>query len=155
MDDDRLLAVLKKNFHQDFMTNWESFDYMYYFGSEPNALLYVPLFLQKFVEVDGSVLLDTGIFPADDKDVADSFRKAKANGGNLEEIERSFNWMELLYSFNDPSGGEEEDILLGECVAEAWRARLHYLYHPRKFEVTVETPEQTGDVVHVRFREIR
>jgi hypothetical protein len=150
---DRLLAHLAKHFSRDYTANWDQWGYMHHQGSEPNALLYVPLFCPKFVEVDGSVLLDGPIRAADCEDLAESFRQAKAASKSLADAERGFTWLELPYLFSDRSGDDEDNILLCEFVAEIWRARLHYLYHPRKFEVSVEIPDD--DDAHVSFREIR
>jgi hypothetical protein len=146
---DRLLSYLRQHFQHDELPYNDPWGCMESFGNEPNALLYAQLFCPKFVEIDGSVLLD------DSCGRADSLRAAKATARDFEQALNSFNWLEVPYLFGDRTGSDEGQLLLAEFVAELWRARLHYLYQPRKFEVVVETAEQTDDVVHVSFREIR
>jgi hypothetical protein len=79
----------------------------------------------------------------------------KAAAWSLPELEISFNFLEVSYAFSDRRSSNGGDALLAEFIAEAWRGRLTLLYSPRKFEVSVLSPEQTGSVVGVQFFEIR
>jgi hypothetical protein len=154
---DRLLAMLGEVFPDTFPGQELGLDGLWAYvrarGSEPYALVYAQLFCPRFVEVDGSVLLDGPIKVSDD--LAADFRDAKAVRGSVAKAEESINWIEVPYLFNDRSGPDEGSLLLGQFIAELWRARLNDLYAPRKFEAAALSPEETNDVVHVRFREIR
>ncbi len=75
---------------------------------------------------------------------------------SLQEIEESFNVVEVSCLFSNRSGScNGEGDLLAEFIAETWRARLAYLYSPRKFEVYVSSSDQTNSGAEVRFFEIR
>lgn len=131
-------------------------DYLHFFGTEKQALLYALVFLPSFEEVLGSVLqvsfrLNASSFPL-------SFINAINEGGALHDIEDSFNYVETSYIFNlgnMENLTDEDDKLFAECVAEAWRGRLALLYPSRKFNVHVVEPPESGDAYGVSFHEIR
>ncbi len=57
--------------------------------------------------------------------------------------------------FCDDDKDEDEDEVLAEFIAEAWRGRLLKLFPERKFIVEVIPPDPTGSVVSVGFKEVR
>ena len=131
--------------------NW--WRYMHDHGSAADALLYATLFVPKFVEIEGTVYIDR-----DDPELEQGIRGAKAAGRVIpeEDFEHgSWNYLEIPYAFGDRKGSDEDDELLANFVAEAWRARLHYRFAPRKFEVRVLPPEETKDCWYVQFAEIK
>ena len=126
-------------------------DFMHEFGDVVSALLYSVLFVPDFIEVEHSVLLTFGR-----EDQAQKFVKAKNNTKmTLSALESSFNFVEVPYLFSNRDSTDDEDKLLSETIAEAWRGRLKTLYPTRVFVVSPIGPEITGSVVGVHFFELR
>jgi len=124
---------------------------MHEFGDVVSALLYSVLFVPDFIEVEHSVLLTFGR-----EDQAQKFVKAKNNTKmTLSALESSFNFVEVPYLFSNRDSTDDEDKLLSETIAEAWRGRLKTLYPTRVFVVSPIGPEITGSVVGVHFFELR
>src|SRR5262245_18835480 len=126
----------------------DQWDILHQFGCVPGALLYATLFCPEFVEIESSVILNRR-----GANLEERFLNAKrTNTLDLAELESSFNFLELPYVFADRRCmNGSADSLLARFVAEAWRARLELLYRPRRFEVGVLSPAQTGSVVGVHF----
>jgi hypothetical protein len=136
----------------DGLERFNLFDFMHLFGSIPCALHYVRLFVPEFKVVAGHVLWDDGHVP-------EIYAKAVAESETGTVDPDSFNWVEVYYLFSPPAGypdddGFEEDKVLAELIAEAWRGRLLYLFPNRKFVVEIIPPEKTGSVTGVGFREV-
>jgi hypothetical protein len=149
---DRLSECLRRHFHPAEGTlPHDEWDFMHQFGNLVDALLYAPLFRPEFVEIDGSVLL--GLFGCR----SESFVESKRDGAmTLQELERSFNLLEIPYTFsNTGRGGDDDARLLAQFVADCWRAHLTFLHPSRKFEVSILPPDETGSVIAVQFCEIR
>lgn len=135
-------------------------DPLWQHGHEKIALLYAMLYLPDFVEVEGSIICTTYMvnrkqFP---QDFINAKKKVEENGEPLWEIEDSFNYLETSYIFNPgimENITDEDDLLFAECVAEAWRGRLCYLYPKREFKVYVVGPPESGDAYGISFYEIR
>lgn len=72
-------------------------------------------------------------------------------------MERSFNlvFIRRIFGPDRRDATDEEERLLAETVAEAWRAWLHWRYQGRRFVVEVLGAEETGDVIGVTFYEDR
>jgi hypothetical protein len=142
----RLVATLRQNFPTDEGSSpHNAWDFIHEFGSVDDVLLYAQLFCPEFTEVDGSILL---------KRVGDNVEKrfldAKASGRMpLQELEASFNILEVPYIFSCRQSSDEEIALLAKFLVEAWRARLRYLYEPRKFNVSVVNPDENIGIVTV------
>jgi hypothetical protein len=148
----RLCEHLRQYFHPaEGAVPHDEWDFMHQFGNVVDALLYVPLFCPEFVEVEGSVLLSLL------GRRSTSFVEAKRLGQmTLQELERSFNFVEIGYAFSDRARGTDDDCdLLAQFVADCWRGRLALLYPPRKFEVSVLSPSESRSVAAVQFCEIR
>ncbi|MGH6712656.1 MAG: hypothetical protein ACREEK_27310 [Bradyrhizobium sp.] len=149
----QLLTYLRQHFRAvEGTTPHDAWDFTHQFGNAVDALLYVPLYCPEFIEVDGSILLNRM-----GSDFEKRFVEVKRTSKlALTEIESSFNVLELGYAFSDRTRvSNGENALLAESVAEAWRARLVYLYSPGRFEVSVRWAEQTGDTAEVHFFELR
>ena len=138
----------------------EIHEYLVWAGSAAGVLLYAGLYCPPLVEIDGMVIqwLDRATpdddYPRDVREYLDEL------GGDRAEVERSFNlvFVRRLLVPPDPSRPEmprEEERLLVETVAEAWRAWIHWRYRGRRFAVEVLEPEETGDVMGVTFYEQR
>jgi hypothetical protein len=149
----KLTSLLRQQFHPvEGTTRHDLWDFLHQFGNAINALLYAPLFCPEFIEVDGSILLNRMGSNIEER-FLDTKRTSKLS---LAEIESSFNFLEVSYAFADRTRSSNgEGTLLAEFIAESWRARLMYLYSPRRFEVSVLLPEQTGEVAEVHFFGLR
>jgi hypothetical protein len=124
---------------------------MYRRGTVEGALLYASLFVPDLIEIDGSVVLKLQLKYPDEQ-----FREAKMKTAlPLEEFEASYNWIELPFLFDHSEASDDQDRVLAEVVAEAWRGRLKLLFPERKFVVELILPEVTGSVLGVGFREVR
>jgi len=143
---------LRRHFHPaEDMGPFDASDFTHQFGNAVDALLYVPLFCPKFIEVEGSVLLDQG------EDQQKRFVDAKrASKMSLQELERSFNLLEVSYAFsNTPDDTDGDHDLLAQFVSESWRGRLALLYPSRRFEVSILPGSESGSVTAIQFCELR
>lgn len=157
-----LLPILEQRYSGDAATNHgydthrrAAHDFLHAFGSPQASLLSAVLFVPEFTEVEGVIFLkNLGAQAHSSQEFVDSLRKAKELSSQaFKEYVYSFNWIELPYMFSDTSGTDEEYDGLAALVAEAWRARLHYLYPERRFEVRLLSPAETGGVVGVGIEE--
>lgn len=153
-DDQGVLALLARRYGEH--SDWSLNDFMYEHGSAHSAILYLPLFVPRFVEVEGAVF----------------FRDVLPEGSELEELQRnirayrshspgrlksyvdSYNWFELRYQFADRLAKSDEYHALAELLVDAWAARLKYQYPQRRFRVRVMDAKETGSDVGVGFEEV-
>lgn len=125
-------------------------------GQASLALLYSSLFVPDVEEVEGSVLLSWNL---SDKQ-RERFIGAKRSSQDyqFQELEASYNSVEVSYIFGTAEGRdlqEEDDVVLAEIIAKAWRGFFKITYPDRYFEVEVLDPDVTQGVVGLRFFEIR
>lgn len=126
-------------------------DMVHEFGSGEAALLYSCLFVPRFVEIDGSVLINL-----DSSNLNETFRAAKSESKlSVSEIEASFNFLELPYIFSDRSATFEELRLLAAQIREAWECHLRAKYPTRRFAVNVVGADVTGEDIGIQFNEQR
>lgn len=130
---------------------FSALDFTHAYGSVMGALLYLPIFLPDFLTVDGSVILDSG-----DKDLPSRFRDARESWmEGLEELEATFNWVEVPYLFSQASATQEQCVILAQAIAEMWRMRLQVSFPQKSFLVEVLYPAETGGEIGVGFKAIR
>jgi hypothetical protein len=143
---------LRRHFHPtEGVEPYDASDFAHQFGNVVDALLYIPLFCPKFIEVEGSVLLDQGASQA--KKFIDAKRASKMS---LQDLESSFNFLEMSYAFsNRPADTEEDDELLAQFLEESWRGRLALLFPSRQFRVSILSPGESGSVTAIQFFELR
>ena len=124
---------------------------LYESGRFPDALLYALLFMPTLSLVEDSVLLSDG---NDDK--AAAFREArKSSKMPLGELEACFNMRDIPYLFLDQNYTDEEESLLAEAIAEAWRRALAFSFPSRRFVVNIVPAIENGGDMRVEFQEIR
>lgn len=147
--DKELIKILRRVFKpEEGLVPSAPFDYLHEFGNVHSALLYSILFVPNFVEMDGSILIEM--------DREKGFPEAKrAADMDLAELEASFNFIEVPYIFSDRGGVDSDYVKMTEVIAEAWRARLRYLFPSRTFIVSVLSPSETGGGIGVQFYEAR
>lgn len=149
------LSILR-SFFPHWTSKFSTSDLLGEFGKASLAVLYSELFIPDLEDCEGSILLSWSI---SSEEMASRFRELKkeADPRKLEEIESSFNFIEIGYLFQ-PQGRdleEEQDDFLAHLVAEAWKGCLKSRYPERSFIVEVLPPEITGSVVGVHFYERR
>ncbi len=123
-------------------------DVVHMFGNVAGALLYARLFVPEFRVVEGIVILDDGVRPEEFLEAIPESKK------DLRELSDGFNWIEPTYIFANRDSDWDEDQVLAELIAEAWRGRLLKLFPDRKFIVEVLSSEQTGGGIGVGFKEV-
>ena len=147
-----ILAALRKRFpfSEGHMPHNEM-DMVHEAGKAPEALLYSLLFVPTLFIVDDSVLLMHGVDEAERH-----FLQAKRSSGMpLARLEASFNRVEVPFLFIDRDFDDDEERLLAERIAAAWRGVLAVFCPDRRFVVNVVPPEENGDVIAVEFFERR
>jgi hypothetical protein len=146
-----ILTALRKRFRSDGHVPHDEMDMLHETGKAPEALLYSLLFVPTLFIVDDSVLLMHGV-----DDAERHFLEAKkASGMPLERLEASINRVEIPFLFIDRDLDDDEERLLAEQIAEAWRGALAVFCTERRFVVKVIPPEENGDVTAVEFFERR
>ena len=132
----------------------DEFDFLHEHGTATQALLYSILFVPKFVELDGSILLECNVSTEESKK---RFLDSIEGEFGRENIEASFNFVEIGYLFNAQKMDttDEQDFILAQNIAQAWEAMLQFLYPTRKFIVEIINPEQSGSTVAIQFFEMR
>lgn len=158
-DDDRILALLHERYAgQGYdLTNWDRGDFVHAFGTPAAAILHSALFMPAFVEIGSHVFLNgIGSDLRLDPSLAENLVAAKRESEEqLRSTLSSYNWVEVTYLFGGSRPEtDEEERLLADLMAEAWRARLALLFPERRFVVRVMEPEETGDSLGVGFEEI-
>jgi hypothetical protein len=146
----QILRRLHKRFSKP--PNHNLTDFLYEYGSVQGALLHARLFVPEFRVIAGRVILDDGYAP-------EAYLKAvsKSETGSVDPD--SFNYVEVFYMFADRETGidihnYDDDEVLAELIAEAWRCRLAALFPERKFVVDVTPGDESGLVTTVGFREV-
>jgi len=127
------------------------------YGNVRDALLYAPLFVPQFLEIDGHVFLkDFGVkIEGGWAAVEEGVRQTKALSPTaLKSYVDGFNWVEVPYLFDSRSGTDDEDECLAAWIMTAWRCRLRDEYPHRNFVVRVIGSDKTGSVVGVGFEEV-
>lgn len=146
-----ILTALRKRFRSEGHVPHDEMDMLHETGKAPEALLYSLLFVPTLFIVDDSVLLMHGVDEAERH-----FLEAKrASGMPLERLEASINRVEVPFLFIDRDLDDDEERLLAEQIAEAWRGALAVFSPERRFMVKVIPPEENGDVTAVEFFERR
>jgi len=146
-----ILTALRKRFRSEGHVPHDEMDMLHETGKAPEALLYSLLFVPTLFIVDDSVLLMHGV-----DDAERHFLEAKkASGMPLERLEASINRVEVPFLFIDRDLDDDEERLLAEQIAEAWRGALAVFCPERSFMVKVIPPEENGDVTAVEFFERR
>lgn len=146
-----ILTALRKRFRSEGHVPHDEMDMLHETGKAPEALLYSLLFVPTLFIVDDSVLLMHGV-----DDAERHFLEAKkASGMPLERLEASINRVEIPFLFIDRDLDDDEERLLAEQIAEAWRGALAVFCPERRFMVKVIPPEENGDVTAVEFFERR
>ena len=149
---DAILDALRKRFRfTEGRIPHDEWDMLHEAGRFPDALLYALLFLPRLSLVEDSVLLSDG-----SDDVAERFREAKKNSRwSLEEIEASFNMREIPFLFTDRDYTDDEEGLLAEAIAEAWRRALAASFPTRRFAVNLLSASENAGHITVEFYEVR
>ena len=133
-----LLQHLKSFYAEYDTTNFSVLDFVAAFGSPLEAAAYSKLFWPDFVELEGMVFRDCVIEDELDKErVGHALQQC---GGDLGEVERSFNLTEIPSGvFGKRSGETSEavDLQLANTLGEMWRARLAIVFPDREFIVDV------------------
>lgn len=134
---------------------FSSTDFIHCFGRASDALLYSLLYMPELIEVNGSILLAWNV--PDEKEKLRFVSGLKNTNMARQELESSFNFVEIGYIF-DATGrdtSDEEDQILANLLADAWRGYLGVRYPGRTFVVEVLLPDQTGSTVGLHFFEKR
>lgn len=126
-------------------------DMIFAAGNASDALLYSLLFVPELSLVDDSVLLTNG-----SSEVREAFSAAKRKSQMpLERLEASFNMREIPFLFANGQFEENDENLLADKVAEAWRRALKSFCPDRRFAVNVVPAEENAGNVTVEFYELR
>ncbi len=157
--DSELIAHLKEHYKEDYkksypdsdMANFDIMDFIHAFGSSLYALMYSRIFWPEFVIIDDMFFLKETI--QDEHDRTRLKNALDACKGNKQEIEESFNFIEIPYCFSVsiPDTTDKEDDILVRRIAEMWRARLAMVFPDRSFKVDIIEPEESGSVVSLTF----
>src|SRR5882724_19889 len=136
---DLIFSVLRKRYRfREGQVPHDARDMVHEVGKAPEALLYSLLFVPELSVVADSVLLTYG-----DSAVEERFLKAKREGAMpVERLEASFNMVEVPFLFIDRNFDDDEERLLAERIAEAWRRALAAFCPDRRFVVNIVPPEE-------------
>lgn len=147
------LEVLLHTFFSTEPESWvEEEDVVHMFGEARHVLLSLQLVCPRVVEYRGCVFLRQFTFLEDQIDEA--FDDGDVTDERRSEVELSFNFVEVPHLFGGREGRfdlDEEDKVLAERLADAWRAWLPAQCPSRTFQVDVEPPEVTGSSYGIRF----
>jgi hypothetical protein len=149
---DSLLAALRKRFRfSEGSVPHATGDMVHEVGKAPQALLYSLLFVP-----DLSIVADSVLLTYLDDAVSERFLEAKSNSKfSLERLEASFNNVEVGFLFADRNFDENEERLLAERIAEAWRGALAVFCPDRTIVVRVVPAEENAGDIRVEFFERR
>ena len=124
-------------FNNDDNTGFNTFDFVYKYGSPVSALLHSAIFWPELMELDGMVFLASEIETDNEKL---NVRKAlMKNKGDRTKVEKIFNLIEVEYLFSNQSENIPWDKIteLAQRLARMWKARLHEGFPSREFVVNV------------------
>jgi len=149
---DAILTALRKRYHfSEGEVPHDAGDMVHEVGKAREALLYSLLFVPKFSIVDDSLLLTYA-----DSDIEGRFLEAKKAGRlSLEELEASFNLVEVGFLFANRDFDADEECLLAKRIVAAWRGALAVFCPDRRMIVHVAPPEDYGGNTVVTFFERR
>jgi hypothetical protein len=148
-----ILAALRRRFSfTEGEVAHDPDDMVFQAGNAPDALLYSLLFVPELSVVDGSVLLTNG-----DTDIEERFLSAKRETQTpLDRLEASFNFREIPFLFaHGKFENDDEEQLLAEKLAEAWRRALAAFAPSRQFAVCIVPAEENAGNIAVQFYERR
>jgi hypothetical protein len=147
-----LLTALRKRFQfSEGSVPHDPGDMVYEAGKASEALLYSLLFVP-----DLSIVADSVLLTYPDSAVAERFLKARSKTElSLERLEASFNSVDVGYLFARGNFDENEERLLAERIAEAWRGALAVFCPDRRMVVRIVPPEENGGDIAVEFFERR
>jgi hypothetical protein len=152
----QLFEVLREKFKDSLGEDTETLsELLHAVGDASQALLHSILFMPELLVINDSVVL---AFSFQYDSAKSDFVNLLAEGKrSRQEIEASFNWVEVAYLFDGSQGPatDEEDELLAGMVRDAWDGWLRVSFPDRRFTVEVLPPEVTGSSVGVRFYENR
>lgn len=136
---------------------WTPSNLMHALGGIRGALVYAPLFVPEFIEIEGCVFLkDLGVSPAGSnlERYSRQVREARAtSAAALQAFLSSCNWVEIVYLFSDRGCSGEEEAALADAIVKSWSARLSDCFPARSFQVRLINPEESGTVLSVGFEE--
>ena len=147
----QFMEFLKKLYPSETDQGLDPFDYVVKRGDPIQALLCSAVFMPELTEFRQSVLIKEAI----DTDAAkNNFIRAQTKDGwILEELEASFNYIELYQLFTGIDRlSQEEVIVLAYRIRDSWEGWLKICYPDRKFNVRVL---ENGEGPFVEFYEIR
>jgi hypothetical protein len=149
---DAILTALRKRYRfSEGEVPHDAADMVYEAGKVHEALLYSLLFAPEFSIVDDSVVLTYA-----DYDTERRFLEAKKAGSMpLEKLEASFNHVEVEFLFANRDFDSNEERLLAERIATAWRGALSVFCPDRRMVVHIPPPEDYGGNIVVEFFERR
>ncbi len=123
----QLIDVLKKHYFGGLEEDFDLEEVLTISGTAVGALLYSPVFCPPTEEIEGLVFITLQEAYAEGEKAREIRRYREEMGGDLREVQRSFNLVEplRLFSVDQPGLTDEEERFLAETLAEAWRAWLH------------------------------
>jgi hypothetical protein len=147
-----ILATLRKYFRfSEGEIPHDAADMLFEVGKAHEALLYSLLFVPGLSIVEDSVLLTN-----EAQGIEERFLQAKRAGRMpLARLEASFNRVEIPFMFIDRNFGNDEEYLLADRIAEAWRGSLAHRHPDRRFVVTIIPREDNAGNIAVEFYENR
>ncbi len=153
----QLIDVLKKHYFAGPEEDFEVEEALATSATAVGALLYSPVFCPPTEEIDGLVFIKLQEVCAPGEKPRQIRRYREETGGDLREVQRSFNLVEplRLFDIDQPELTDEEERLLAETLAEAWRAWLHWRHPGRRFEVELLGRDETGGEIGLTFYEVR
>lgn len=135
--------------HRNFFQNDIAVDELFEFvGNAEEALLYASLFNPLTIVIDGLVFLKNQI---NLNNLNERVSHCRSSGWSEDEIERSFNFVEVGYMFNDRETDEAIDGILADCLRDTWELVLNARYPERRFDVTVIGEEDSGSITSLTF----
>lgn len=150
MEDSLLIEHLTEYYTDKDTRNFTILDFVGAYGSPLLALAYSKLFWAGFVEFKGMIFLSDNF----DKDKEEKIEELLKKGHTMQEIEKSFNWLEVpsgIFGKNAGDTYDDEDYYLAETLTQTWSCKLEKDFPNKSFCVKVLSPEETGGEVGVIF----
>lgn len=151
MTDEELISRLKNLYPKQDSTNFTVYDLIHAQGSAIQALLYLRLYWPDFILIEGMVF--SAITVQDDEDRAAIIDYYIMHGRDLQNTEKTFNYIEVEYLFaHHRDLMDDEDMLdFANKLCAMWSAKLSKEFPARRFRVEVVDPEGTGGECAVWF----